>query len=63
MTVKELKEKLSNFPDNMEVFVAERKTDFAFGLVNSCYQKEINFMEEPDGKPLSKNTVVIIDEE
>ena len=27
MTVKELKTELSKYPENMEVFIAERKTD------------------------------------
>ncbi len=63
MTVKELKHELSKYPDNMEVFVAERKTEFSYGLVNSVFSKEINMMEEPDSEPLAKETVVIIDEE
>lgn len=63
MTVKELKEKLNEFPDDMVVFVSERVTDFSYGLVNSVYIKEINFTEEPGGEVLSRDKVVIIDEE
>ncbi len=63
MTVKELREKLNDFPDNMDVFVAERKTEFAYGLVNSVYNKNINFVEELGGEVLSSDIVVIIDEE
>lgn len=63
MTVKELKEKLATMPDNMDVFVAERKTEFAYGLINSAYVKEINFVEEPDGEVLSRDKVVVLDEE
>lgn len=62
MTVKELKQKLEQYPEDMWVFVAERKSDFSFGLVASVSSKKINFMEEPDGKVLSSDTVVIIDE-
>ena len=62
MTVKELKEELSKYPDNMDVFMAERTTDFAYGLVDEVSSKEISFMEEPDGKILSTDTVVIISE-
>lgn len=70
MTVKELKEKLSKYPDNMEVFVAERLTEFTYGLVNSCYSKEIRFTEDPYGTDedeiengtYSLETVVILDE-
>ena len=63
MTVKELKEKIANLPDNMDVFVAERKTVFAYGLVNSAYVKEINFIEEPDGEVLSCHNGFVLDEE
>ena len=63
MTIKELKEKLSEFPDDMDVFVSERVTDFTYGLVNNVYIKEINFMEEPEGEVLSRDEVVIISEE
>lgn len=63
MTVKQLREELARHPDNMDVFVAERKTEFAYGLVNSVYVKEIGFTEDPFGAELSKDTVLIIDEE
>lgn len=63
MTIKELKQKIEALPDNMEVFVAERKTEFTYGLVNSAEVKRINFMEEPDGKVLSKDDVLVLDEE
>ncbi len=63
MTVKELKEKLEQYPDNMDVFVDERQTDFAYGPVNSVSQKEIDFMEDPDGKAMSRDEVVILSEE
>ena len=63
MTVKELKEKLAMMQDNMNVFVAERKTEFAYGLVNSAYVKEINFMEAPDGEAIYADKIVVLDEE
>lgn len=63
MTVKELKEALNKFPDHMQVFMAERTTPFAYGLLNSAKSKTINFQEEPDSKVLAKSTVVILDEE
>lgn len=63
MTVEQAIAELSKFPPKMEIFVAERKTEFSYGLVNSIYPKEINFMEDPGSKPLAKDTVVIIDEE
>lgn len=64
MTVKTLKEKLNKFPDTMEVFMAERKTEFTYGLVNSVRSDEINFKEDPyDEEILARDTVVILDEE
>lgn len=63
MTVKELKEELIKYPDSMEVFMAERKTEFTFGIVNSAYIKEINFVDEPGGEVLCREKVVILDEE
>lgn len=63
MTVKELKAKIETLPENMEVFVAERKTDFTYGLVNSAHVMEINFSEEPDSKPLACDTVLVLDED
>lgn len=69
MTVKQLKEKLAQYPDDMDVFVAERKTEFTYGLVNSVRKDEIIFTENPDfadfgeDEVQARDTVVIIDEE
>jgi hypothetical protein len=63
MTVRQLKEELNKYPDSMEVFVAERKTEFAYGLVNSVIAKEVSFSEDPDGEPMASDKVVVIDEE
>lgn len=63
MTVKALKLLLATLPDNMEVFVAERKTTYNYGLVNSGYVREINFLEDPDGDPISHDVVFVLDEE
>jgi hypothetical protein len=63
MTIKELKQKIENLPDTMEVFVDERYTDFKYGLVNSANVTEIEFMEEPDGTPLSQYDVFVLSED
>ena len=62
MKIKELKEKIKNLPDNMDVFVAERKTEFAYGLINSSIVKKINLVEDPDGEVLAQENVFILDE-
>lgn len=68
MTIKELKQKIADLPDNMEVFVAERKTEFIYGLVNSAYVKEIFFTEdefpsENEIEEAPREEVLILDEE
>jgi hypothetical protein len=63
MTVIQLMEKLKHYPENMDVFMAPRKTEFTYGLVNSITHEDIDFMEEPGGKVLSSDEVVILDEE
>lgn len=64
MNVKELKEILENYPDNMAVFMDERKTEFRYGLLNSVRVETINMKEDPDDeKVLATETVVILDEE
>lgn len=62
MTVKELKQKLEKYPENMDVFMDERISDFRYGLLNSVSVTKINFMEEPDGKVLSKDDVIVLSE-
>lgn len=64
MNVKELKAELNKFPDTMNVFVAERKTEFTYGMVNSIATKEITFGDwaDPDFGE-TKDTVLVLDEE
>lgn len=49
MTVKQLKEKIQDLPDTMEVFMDERLTDeFKYGLVNSAEVQNILFYDDSD---------------
>lgn len=67
MTVKELKEKIESLPDNMDVFIDERLTDFRYGLVNSAKVKEIEFTEDPypdpDNDIWAKEEVLVLSED
>ena len=63
MTKAQLIEALAPYPDNMEVFLADRKTEFDYGALNSVSKKKVNFMEEPGGKILASTECVILDEE
>ncbi len=63
MTVKQLKEELSQYPDNMDVFIDERVTEFNYGLLNSVRKKDINMTEGPGGEVMARETVIILSEE
>ena len=63
MTIKEFQDALRLYPDESEVFLAPRITEFEYGMANSVRMEEIELMEEPDGPVLSRDKVIIIDEE
>lgn len=68
MTVKQLKQELENISDNTEIFLAQRKTEFGYGLLNSAYTKEIFFTEDenPSEDEIAEapiELVLILDEE
>ena len=68
MNIRELKEKIKDLPDTMDVFLADRKTDFGYGLANSGYTKEIFFTEDeaPTEEQIAeapRDIVFILDEE
>lgn len=62
MTVKTLKRLLASYPDDMEVMLAERTTDFGYAPLETVESREIPFSEEPGGKELSRDTVIILSE-
>ena len=68
MTVKQLKQELENISDNTEIFLAQRKTEFGYGLLNSIYTKEVFFTEDenPSEDEINKAPmieVLVLDEE
>ena len=63
MTVKELKQKLHEYPDNMEVFICGGKTEFEFGLLNSVRKKNIRFYDSDDSEVEAFDDCVVLDEE
>jgi len=58
MNVGELKKELEKYPDNMDVFLDERLTDFRFGLLNTVSTREISFIENPDDEITDETPVV-----
>ena len=63
MTVKELITKLTGYPDNTPVYMDERKTEFALGLVNGVYQREIFIEDEPYDEEAPVVEAIILSEE
>ena len=64
MTIKQLKEAIKDLPDNMDVFIDERITDFTYGLVNNATVREIDFYEDHgDEKPLARDKVLVLSED
>jgi hypothetical protein len=61
MNAGKLKQLLAPIPDEMDVYIAEVETGFKYAPVEEVRQEEINFMEEPGGKVLATEKVVIID--
>lgn len=47
MTVKELKEKLNEYPDNLDVFLYST-SEFGIGLANNVYVDNAKFYETPN---------------
>jgi len=63
MLVKELIKRLEEMPQDMEVYMAERTSDFRYGLLSKVLKREIIFSEHCEGEVLSREEVVILDED
>lgn len=64
MNVKTLIDRLSRLPENMEVYLAPRTTEFEYGELNTVYVKEIKFSEENENEETTAYVhCVILDEE
>lgn len=66
MNIKQLKETIANLPDDMDVFMGERTTVFAYGLVISTRVKTIPFIEDPSDEITDETPMVdcfILEEE
>lgn len=63
MTIKELKQKIENLPDNMEVWIDERQTDFRYGYAHNAEVRNIGMQEEPGSKILASEECFVIFEE
>lgn len=64
MTVKQLIAELAKYPEYTEVFLAERKTEFAYGMLNGVKMQDIRMLENPDDEEhLAIIPAIILDEE
>lgn len=64
MTVIQLIHQLNKYPNDMDVFLAERKTEFSFGLLNSVTKQKVDFFDSVDDEePICSTECVILDEE
>lgn len=62
MTVKQLREELSKYPDGMGVFFDTESTQFRNGSVEKLSIEEINYKEDPDGPTWATEKNVVIRE-
>lgn len=60
MTVKELKNELEKYPDDMDVFIKQTNDEFELSLVNSIEKKNVLFSEGDDNPETEANDDVII---
>lgn len=67
MTVAQLIKELEKYPDNMDVFIDTRKTEFTYGLLNSVRTDIVTFIEDMEDEwgqdEAPTVTCVILDEE
>lgn len=60
MNIKELKEKIKDLPDHMEVFIHQDNDEFHLAQVETAKVIEASFSEEPDGEKLAKENVFLL---
>ena len=63
MKAEDLIDILITLPGDTKVCIAERKTEFKYGLVNSAYMRKVDFTDEPSGEIMDSETILILDEE
>lgn len=63
MTIKQLKEIIKDLPNDMLVYVDERRTEYTYGYVNTAEVQQINIMDEHDNVTDEDVRVLILSEE
>ena len=67
MTLGEFRQLTAHEPDSMDMFVQQDTTgkehDFEYNLVENAFIKDLSFSEEPNGKKLAREKVLVITDE
>lgn len=63
MTVKELRDELNRYPDNMHIVINKTETEFSHVPLEKVTPEKIGFSEEPNGKVLAKDKVLVLSDE
>lgn len=63
MNVKQMREALEGLPDNMDIFMGERLTEFDYGLVNSAIVETIRLYDEFNNEVNAPVKVLVIKED
>jgi hypothetical protein len=63
MNIGKLKQAIANLPDDMEVFIGERLTEEAYGLVNSVREQTITVGDDEDADIYAQMRVFVLTED
>jgi hypothetical protein len=63
MNIGKLKQAIANLPDDMEVFIGERLTEEAYGLVNSVREQTITVGDDEDAEIYEQMRVFVLTED
>jgi len=62
MTIKELKAKIKDLPDNMDVMIVKSNDEFKYSLCETANTEEVNFGEE-HGVVMATDACLVISDE
>lgn len=60
MNKNQLIEKLNQLSGNPQIFIYEPDAEFKYQPLEFITKKKVGFSEEPDGKVLAKDTVIVL---
>jgi len=62
MTKAQLIKLLEPYPDHLDICFINSRSDFTYNSVESVSTKEIGYSEEPGGKILAKDDVIVLND-